>query len=62
MFFYSKISFLSFRVGNILEIGDTKEILLKYPASQFKKVIDAKGMCILPGEYEIKISKLFLNI
>ncbi|XP_029637099.1 probable imidazolonepropionase [Octopus sinensis] len=37
------------RIGNILEIGDTKEILLKYPVSQFKKVIDAKGMCILPG-------------
>ncbi|GAB1599070.1 probable imidazolonepropionase isoform X1, partial [Argonauta hians] len=43
------LSLVADRTGNILEIGSTKEILSKYAVSCFEKVIDAKGMCILPG-------------
>ncbi|OWA50107.1 putative imidazolonepropionase [Hypsibius exemplaris] len=35
--------------GMIAAVGYDKEISTRYPASEFKQVIDATGQCVLPG-------------
>lgn len=35
--------------GNIVEIGEDKNIRSKYSEKDFDRVINAKGMCLLPG-------------
>lgn len=39
------------RDGLIKAVGPAEAINLQYSGAAFDKVIDAKGMCVLPGEY-----------
>lgn len=39
------------RDGLIKAVGPAEAISLQYSGAAFDKVIDAKGMCVLPGEY-----------
>lgn len=39
------------RDGLIKAVGPAEAIHLQYSGAAFDKVIDAKGMCVLPGEY-----------
>lgn len=36
--------------GNIVEIDEDESIQSKYSEDDFNRVINAKGMCLLPGK------------
>lgn len=46
--------------GLIKAVGPAEIISAQYSEASFDKVIDATGMCILPGEYQLLVSG-FLN-
>lgn len=39
--------------GLIKAVGPAEIIGAQYPEASFDKVIDASGMCVLPGEYQL---------
>ena len=45
--------------GLIKAVGPAETIRAQYPETSFEKVIDATGMCVLPGEYQLEIAMFF---
>lgn len=48
--------------GLIKAVGPAETIRAQYAEALFDKVIDAAGMCVLPGEHQLCISSVGLNI
>lgn len=42
--------------GLIKAVGPADIIRAQFPEASFDKVIDATGMCVLPGEYQLFVS------
>lgn len=40
-------------------MGPAETIRAQYPETSFEKVIDATGMCVLPGEYQLEFVMFF---
>lgn len=51
MLWVLKLLISSSRDGLVEAVGPSKAISLQYSGASFDKVIDAKGMCVLPGRY-----------
>lgn len=51
MLWVLKFLISSSRDGLVKAVGPSKAISLQYSGASFDKVIDAKGMCVLPGQY-----------
>lgn len=48
-----------FSDGLIKAVGPAEMIKVQYSEVSFDKVIDATGMCVLPGEFELVFISLY---